>query len=75
MILGFKEMQVICGSQGWEFAHCFFLQIARFFAKKERMSNSFKKMSDLLIFSFLMSDSLTVAHFLVSDLLTVAHFW
>ena len=34
-----------------------------FFAKKERMSNSFKKMSDLLIFSFLVSDLLTVAHF------------
>ena len=54
---------------GWEFAHRFSEQIALFFAKKlannEQISNSLKKVSDLLICSFLvsdLSDSLMFAH-------------
>ena len=53
--------------QGWEFAHRFSERIARFLRKNERMSDSLKKTSDLLIRSFLVSD--------LSDLLMVAHFW
>ena len=45
--------------QGWEFAHRFSGQIARFLPKIERMSDS-------LIRSFLVSD--------MSDLLTIANF-
>ena len=78
-------------NQGWEFAHLIYEWIARFLSKNERMSNSLKKMSDSLIYSFLvsdLSDSLIFgerperfAHdcsFPLSDLsksLMVAHFW
>ena len=51
--------------QGWEFAHLISERIARFFYPK--MSHSLKKMSDLLIHSFLvsdLSDSLMISHFL-----------
>ena len=53
----------ILDCQGWEFAHRFSERIARFLPKNERMSNWLKKTSDLLIFSFLVSDLLMVAHF------------
>ena len=52
---------------GWEFAHRFSEQIARFLPKNERMSDSLKKISDSLISSFLVSD--------LSESLMVAHFW
>ena len=52
--------------QGWEITHLISEQIASFLSKNERMSNSIKKMSDLLIRSFLVSN--------LSDLLTIAHF-
>ena len=66
--------------QGWEFAHRFSEQIARFLKK---MSDWLKKTSDSLICSFLVSieQPERIAHgcsFLVSDLsesLMVAHFW
>ena len=73
--------------QGWEFAHRFSEQIARFLSKNEQMSDSLKKMSNSLktISNSLkkmsnslkkMSDSL-IRSFLVSNLsdsLTVAHY-
>ena len=49
-----------------------------FFAKKLRMSNSLKKMSDSLIFGELPEQFAQVRSFLVSDLsklLTLAHVW
>ena len=52
--------------QGWEFAHRFSEQIAFCLWRNERMSNSVKRTSDLLIRSFLVIDlgySLTIAHF------------
>ena len=64
--------------QGWEFAHSICEWIARFFAKKLRMSNSLKKMSDSLIFGELPEQFAQVRSFLVSDLsklLTLAHVW
>ena len=53
----------ILDCQGWEFTHRFSERIARVLPKNERMSNWLKKTSDLLIFSFLVSDLLMVAHF------------
>ena len=53
---------LIAHYQGWEFAHLISERIAGFLSKKERMSDSLKKMSDSLICSILvskMSDSLT----------------
>ena len=53
---------VVRDGQGWEFAHRFSERMSN-----ERMSNSLKKTSDLLICSFLvrdLSDSLTITHFL-----------
>ena len=52
--------------QGWEFAHRFSERIARFLRKNERMSDSLKKTSNLLISSFLVSD--------LSEPLMVANF-
>ena len=64
ILVGLSEAQI--GSyQGWEFAHLISERIACFLSKNEQMSNSLKKMSDLLICSFLVSD--------LSDLLTIAH--
>ena len=48
--------------QGWEFAHRFSEQIARFLQKNERRNESIKKTSDSLNCSFLVSN--------LSDLLT-----
>ena len=59
--------ETLCEIQGWEFAHQFSGQIARFLPKNERTSDSLKKTSDSLIRSFLvsdLSDSLTITHFL-----------
>ena len=63
--------------QGWEFAHWFFEQIARFLwkneriacflGKNERMSDTLKKTNDSLIRSFLVSN--------LSKWLMVALFW
>ena len=53
--------------QGWEFAHRVSERIAHFFAKNEQMSDSLKKMSDLRLCSFFVSD--------LSDSLIAAHFW
>ena len=61
-------------SQGWEFAHRFSEWITRFLRKKEQLSYSLKKLSNLLK---KLSDSL-ICSFLVihlSDSLMVAHFW
>ena len=56
-------------AQGWEFAHRFSEQIARFLQKNERMSDLLKATSDLLIRSFLVRglSSEQFAH--------IAHFW
>ena len=55
-------------SEGWEFAHRFYERIAHFLHKNEPMSDLLKKMSNLLICSFLVSDLSDL-----SDLLLIAH--
>ena len=52
--------------QGWEFAHQFSERIPCFLPKNEQMRDSLKKMSDLLIRSFLVSE--------LSNLLMIARF-
>ena len=53
--------------QCWEFAHLFSERITGCLPKSERMNDLLKKVSNLLICPFLVSD--------LSDLLTIAHFW
>ena len=64
--------------QGWEFAHLFSERIARFLSKSEQMSDSLKKVSNLLIFGERPERFAHDRSFLVSDLsesLTVAQLW
>ena len=66
--------------QGWDFAHLSSEQIARFWSKKERMSDSLQKMSDSSFAHFLWAKWAIRSHrsFHLSDLsesLMVAHFW
>ena len=70
--MGFKEIHVICGSQGWEFAHRFFQRITRFCEKKSKWANRSKNelFTNLLIFGERFAHSCS---FLVSNLLTVTH--
>ena len=64
-----KSLKSASHFQGWEIAHRFSEQIARFLQKNERMSESLKneRFAHLLICSFLVSD--------FSDSLMVAQFW
>ena len=40
---GFKKLPLVTKNHGWEFAHLFSEQIARFLRKNEQMSDSLKK--------------------------------
>ena len=69
---------IMMNKQGWEFAHRFSEQIAHFLRKNERMSDSLKKISNLLIFGEQHEQFAHGRSFLVSKLsesLMVANFW